>query len=99
MVTLKLSIPPLLPHPVLTERGEGYEQLWHFHDVTERNVYEAQLQHIPVEHAPERLAAFYRIAELQEEKLLDANGYSMNLHESDKIWTEETGHRTRATTS
>jgi len=37
VVTLKLSIPPLLPHPVLTERGEGYEQLWHFHDVSEIN--------------------------------------------------------------
>jgi hypothetical protein len=35
VVTLKLSIPPLHQHPVLTERGEGYEQLWHFHDVSE----------------------------------------------------------------
>jgi len=35
VVTLKLSIPPLQQHPVLTERGEGYEQLWHFHDVNE----------------------------------------------------------------
>ena len=38
-------------------------------------VYEAQLQHIiPVEGPDERLAAYYRIAELQEEKLLDAVG-------------------------
>ncbi len=37
-------------------------------------VYEAQLQHIPAEAPEERLAAHYRIAELQEEKLLDAIG-------------------------
>ncbi|MGO9714610.1 MAG: tetratricopeptide repeat protein [Polyangiaceae bacterium] len=35
-------------------------------------VYEAQLAHTPPDQAGERLAAYYRIAELLEEKLLDA---------------------------
>ena len=35
-------------------------------------VYEAQLAHTPAEQPDERLAAYYRIAELLEEKLLDA---------------------------
>jgi tetratricopeptide (TPR) repeat protein len=35
-------------------------------------VYEAQLAHVAVEQQEERLAAYYRLAELHEEKLLDA---------------------------
>ncbi len=37
-------------------------------------VNEAQLAHVPAENQEERLAAYYRIAELMEEKLLDAPG-------------------------
>ena len=61
----QLEIAEIL-EPLYRNSGE-YEKL--------SKVYEAQLAHIPLspkERAEERLQAYYRIAELQEDKLLDA---------------------------
>ena len=56
------------------EIGETLEPLYRGSSEWEKlsRVYEAQLAHVPAESQEERLAAYYRIAELLEEKLLDA---------------------------